>query len=307
MKNLMIAAASAGLFGCTAPAPVQTEVFSPAVVAPTPEPRSYFDLQEAAKAATGAGEWQQCIELYEQAAAVTKFTTNQLGSYYNAACCAASAGNVDEAFRLLDQAVAAGFENATHLAEDSDLASLHADARWVPLQEKLSAAAVQRRITRNSELVDVYRADQADRQSENSTDIFERDRERRQQVTAILEAGGAKIAEDYYHAAMVFQHGNELVDIERAHELAAMGLELDPTNGQIAWLFAASLDRALMRKGEPQRYTTQFTLDPKTETWVLYSWDPTVTDAERAAVNVPPLRVAQERAAQMNAEASTTP
>lgn len=303
MKNLIIATSLSSLFGCASPATNQAETPTPTepIISSNTESRSYFDLQEEAKAASENEEWQQCVNKYEDAAAATTFTTNQMPSYYNAACCAAVSGQADAAFRLLEQAVATGFDNTAHLAKDDDLVTLHSDSRWEPLLEKAAALAEQQWATHNPELVEVFYADQADRQSGDPTDIFKRDAERRQKVAAILDAGGAKVGQDYYHAAMIFQHGNEVADIERAHELANKGLELDPNNGKIAWLVAATLDRALMKKGEPQRYGTQFSLDPQTETWILYPWDPAVTDAERAALNVPPLRVAQQRAEQMNA------
>lgn len=52
------------------------------------------------------------------------------GAAYDHACCLALAGRKDEAFERLRFAVSAGFTDLAHLAQDEDLASLHADPRW---------------------------------------------------------------------------------------------------------------------------------------------------------------------------------
>jgi len=46
-------------------------------------------------------------------------------SLYNAACCAALAGNESDAVKLLRRAVAAGYSDGNHLMRDSDLESIH--------------------------------------------------------------------------------------------------------------------------------------------------------------------------------------
>lgn len=57
---------------------------------------------------------------------------------YNVACVHALQGRADQAFEYLDQAVAAGFNDPAQFAGDSDLNSLHADARWAHLGRVLS-------------------------------------------------------------------------------------------------------------------------------------------------------------------------
>src|SRR5207248_8891748 len=103
-----------------------------------------------------------------------------------------------------------------------------------------------------------------------------------------LRSGKKFVAEDYYNAAMLFQHGENLQDIERAEELALKAVELDPKHGAARWLVAAARDRKLMRLGKPQLYGTQFV--PGNDGKVVrYRVDPTVSDEERAKWNVPPL------------------
>jgi hypothetical protein len=159
----------------------------------------------------------------------------------------------------------------------------------------------------NRELDALYAADQADRDGILSdagsplSSLTQRDDERMKRLREILDAGGARVSQDYEHAAMLFQHGHDVEDYRKAHELALKAVQLDPSNKHAKWLAAASKDRELMTLGKPQLYGTQFR-SVEGGPWVLYPVDPSVTDDERAKWNVPPLAEAEQRAARMNAE-----
>ncbi len=86
------------------------------------------------------------------------------------------------------------------------------------------------------------------------TDLAGRDRARRRWVAELLAAGAAH-ADDLYHAAMVFLHGEKADDWRRAHELALRSAELGHSHAR--WLAAAAYDRWLMMQGRPQKYGTQ--------------------------------------------------
>ena len=152
-------------------------------------------------------------------------------------------------------------------------------------------------IAMNEELHAIYTQDQADRKGKINAGIQEYDRIRRQRVEELLTAGSVQTADDYFHAAMVFQHGEQLDDYWKAHELARKAAELGHSTGR--WLTAASYDRWLMRQGKPQKYGTQYTKQ-NGSSYVLYEVDPTTTDEERAEWNVPSLAEAQQRAAEIN-------
>jgi hypothetical protein len=155
----------------------------------------------------------------------------------------------------------------------------------------------------NPELARLYEEDQADRAGTlKDTDwaaVEKRDAERRGRVLEIMEKGGARQAGDYYHAAMVFQHSVKPEDHDLAHAWCLEALKLDPGLSKARWLAAASKDRALMWRGKPQLYGTQFKkVDGK---WILWEVDPSITDEERAKWGVPPLSVAKERVEKLNA------
>src|SRR5262249_54992393 len=107
----------------------------------------------------------------------------------------------------------------------------------------------------NAELAQLFKDDQADRSgglgTTNWIEVSARDDQRRERVRKILAEGGVKLSDDYYHAAMVFQHGKDVPDFQLSHQLAVKAAELDPANKHALWLAAASKDRELMNLGKP--------------------------------------------------------
>jgi hypothetical protein len=144
----------------------------------------------------------------------------------------------------------------------------------------------------NAELRAIFEADQGDRRSGMGPELAARDRDRRRRVLELLAAGDVVDGADYYHAAMVFQHGGSLASYRRARELALRAVELGHPPAR--WLAAAALDRLLVRQGRRQRYGTQYRMwgDDR----MLVEVDPVTTDEERAEWGVPPLAAALGRA-----------
>ena len=152
------------------------------------------------------------------------------------------------------------------------------------------------------ELQMLFEQDQADRQGfarfdhEQRQRLLRRDAARRERVEALLASESGLDAGDYFHAAMIFQHGETFAHFWRAHQLAHTGARLGhPT---CLWLMAAAYDRWLMGQGHPQKYGTQYLI--REGRWVLYEVDPTTTDAQRARWNVPPLAHSLQRIEEMN-------
>ncbi len=155
----------------------------------------------------------------------------------------------------------------------------------------------------NKELQALFEQDQADRRAFEQLDheqiqqMLQRDRERRQRVEELIGSEALQAPEDYFHAAMVFQHGEKLEDFWKAHELAMRGAELG--HPDCRWLSAAAYDRWLMNQGKPQKYGTQYTTRDDGP-YRLWDVDPNTTDEERAAWNVPPLAEALRQAEELN-------
>ncbi len=136
----------------------------------------------------------------------------------------------------------------------------------------------------NPELKRLYDEDQRDREAPTEG-MAERDRARRQRVGEILASGGDLDGADYFHAALIYHHGDTLEELERARELGLRAAELGDRRGRA--IAAYALDRRLVRQGRPQKYGTQWRSEGGK--WLPYPIDPATTDAERAAWGVPSL------------------
>ncbi|MCC3156210.1 hypothetical protein LJ737_03125 [Hymenobacter sp. 15J16-1T3B] len=231
--------------------------------------------------------------------------------YYNAACAWALAGNKDQAFRYLDQATAAGWENVAHLKQDTDLDGLRADKRWQPLLGKLEASVA--RIEANydmplkRQLDSIYTTDQGSRQQlggiqqkygANSPEMQalwkqmgETDARNLQKITALLDQRGwpskAKVGTRGSQTVfLVIQHSDRPT-MEKYFPLAQQAVE----RGDLAKAdFALMQDRLLMWQGKPQRYGSQVVNDVKTGKAGFYAIeDEAHVDERRASMGLGPL------------------
>jgi len=255
-------------------------------------------LVTRASEAYAAGKYEDCGPLYAEA---IEHGAGSETISFNAACCYALAGDTERAFEFLNRSLDRGWRDVAHLEADTDLRGLHEDERWQPIVQRAIVAREAYAKANNQELLDMYEADQSDRSGQIDWALVgPRDEKRRQRVKEILEAGDVKTADDYFHAAMVLQHGAGSADFKLAHELALKASELDADHSTARWLAAAAKDRYLQSIGEPQIYGTQFRkVDGQ---WTLEPIDETaVTDEERARWGVPPLASAKEREKTMNA------
>ncbi len=249
-------------------------------------------------------DWTHCAAQFGDAAKAASLDRQAARAWVGAARCASRAGDKEAAFRDLDQANARGYRDANRVTTDPDFDSLRQDPRWQGFVDKVKAKdAAARKGPLHAELERLYNEDQADRAPDMGkvdwSVVGKRDEERRKRVLEIVAQGGAKEAADYYHAAMVLQHGQSPEDFDRAHQWCVKAIELDPDYPGARWLAAASKDRYLMNLGKPQLYGTQFKRD-QNGPWYLWQVDPPITDEERAKWDVPPLARAKARVEALN-------
>lgn len=150
-------------------------------------------------------------------------------------------------------------------------------------------------IATNGEMTEIFEADQSDRKGAtiNWSVVSEADHNRRVRTQAILDAGQLHSADDFYHAAFVFQHGDLPEDCLKAHALAVIAAARGKP--EAAWIAAATLDRYLQRIGQPQIYGTQYLRDDdKGWTQEPYRRE-LLSDAVRDATGVPPIAKQAER------------
>jgi hypothetical protein len=275
---------------------------APAVRSPAPPPASVPAASRAARlaqrtqarAAHDRGDWTACAALFEQAE-----------RRYEAMDCYARGGRLDAAFAAAARVSDGELRGlpADSWLTDADLATLRGDPRWPPLLAQMIARSAALRSALDAELAQIYADDQADRNETYEkidwSKVTPRDQARRKRVDEILAAGGARLAEDFYNAAMIYQHGESSAEIERAHGLALEAVALDPEHEAARWLAAASEDRVLLYAYKAQKWGTQYKkVDGH---WIIWPVDPAITDAQRAAWGVQPLAAAQVFVDRMNA------
>lgn len=147
----------------------------------------------------------------------------------------------------------------------------------------------------NSEMTALFDADQADRQSAKIdwSAVGPADARRRTRTDELLASGALQSGDDYYHAAFVFQHGEDPDDYLRAHLLATIAIARGRVDA--AWIASATLDRYLQAIGRPQVLGTQYTI-PEGGPATQEPYDRAlISDATRKALHVPSIAEQEER------------
>lgn len=146
--------------------------------------------------------------------------------------------------------------------------------------------------TDNLKLEELFQEDQRDRERVYGTEeeivkLKERDHARRKRVVVMMELGEIKTKNDLYHAAVIFQHGENHVDFLTSHRLATLAAILGHRTAR--WLLAASLDRYLMSIGVGQIYGTQFEYNPAEKRYQLKLpvQEPIMLSFEKETLGVP--------------------
>ncbi|HEY0962459.1 MAG TPA: DUF6624 domain-containing protein [Pseudomonadales bacterium] len=149
----------------------------------------------------------------------------------------------------------------------------------------------------DDELLAAFNQDQSSRSNGGVGDPCG-DEMRRLRVLKWLAEGRIVTADGRYHAAMILQHtpqgmvGTETASKSAENYLLAHFLAkaaADSGHDDARWLAAATYDRYLVSQGQPQKYGTQFSLNPATGFLEFDTVDPDTTDAERREWDVPPV------------------
>ncbi|MEX0887901.1 MAG: hypothetical protein WDZ67_00805 [Patescibacteria group bacterium] len=99
----------------------------------------------------------------------------------------------------------------------------------------------------------------------------------------MLRDGKVRSAQDFYYAAMIFQHGKTVSNYALAVALSRTSADLGNKNGK--WLYARALDRFFLKIGLKQKFGTQFSQVGKK--WILDPYDQKTTDKDRKEYGVP--------------------
>src|SRR5262245_45596908 len=158
----------------------------------------------------------------------------------------------------------------------------------------------------NQELVRLFSEDQGDRQPKDAKAIDwrvvrRRDEVRLKRVMELYRAGELRTGWDYFHAAIILQHGRRPEDYLLSHELCVTAVfnsgakEKADWVSAAKWLAAASENRFLLYIHRAQRFGTQSRQKGR-----LAKMDEGVTDELRKVWHVPTLAQAKEPGTEMN-------
>lgn len=141
----------------------------------------------------------------------------------------------------------------------------------------------------NMEMTSLFERDQADRRDDKVdwTKILTADGKRLNRVKEMLVRDELHSANDFWHAAFLYQHGKTSANYLIAHTLAVVAAAKGRSDA--AWIAAATLDRYLQSLGLPQVYGTQY-ITPRGGATTQEPFDRAIVpDSVRLASGVPRL------------------
>ncbi len=151
---------------------------------------------------------------------------------------------------------------------------------------------------KNIELYNLFKEDQSDRKGGLAFLDPYNDKLRLQQVQKLIDSNSLHHSDDFYHAAMIFQHGSKPEHFQMANKLALKSAAMNPSNTNAKWLACAAEDRYLHNVGKPQVWGTQFRM---VGSWTIEPFDKVAkTDKERIENGVPTIEQTLVRLRQMN-------
>ena len=185
------------------------------------------------------------------------------------------------------------------------LLALTALCSLIVLQYTTAKTALPQTVTDNAELERLHREDQSDRTPADGkaidwSKVGPRDNARLERTKELYQENQLKTANDYYHAALILQHGRVPEDFLLAHEFCIVAISKGRNDKYTRWLAAASEDRFLMNIGRPQRFGTQYQAYPANSPYKLYKLDDGVTDELRRQMSTPTLAEAKQREVELN-------
>jgi len=162
----------------------------------------------------------------------------------------------------------------------------------------------------NTELEALFKGDQDDRRgaahfpAEQLLKLQARDEKRKERVSEITRQGGLQSAENYYHAAIILQHGAKPEDYLVAHILATIGVF--KVREEDKWLSAATLDRFLRSMGRSQIFGTQYKRTIEDTSVTQDPYDRSLNDLFRKEYGLPSLAEQERTLVDLNRKATST-
>ncbi|MBY0574058.1 MAG: hypothetical protein K2P84_10285 [Undibacterium sp.] len=127
---------------------------------PSTAPSGVLSVQEISRLAQESDAKKDYLNAAKYYRQLSELDAKNVNHPYNAACAYALATKTDLAFSWLERAIKAGYVDIAHLKKDTDLDSLHLDARWPDLLVQLELRIKRDASLYNSEVWKIAYADQ---------------------------------------------------------------------------------------------------------------------------------------------------
>ncbi len=261
------------------------------------QPSASIDsVKQAINSSSNSGDYVTAFRLIKR---LIFLGVTDSSTYFSAALVLALEGDKESGLKYLDTAVIKGWADADGWPALTQAVGFEKSEQLQKLydQVKRNAQGSSVTSTQQRQIHSLYLNDQNDRlelfqhwplSASQLAALQTRDSTRRSQVYLLLNNGKILKALDFLEASTIMLHGEDTSDYATAHKLADIAVAMG--SDQAKFIVAASIDRYLIAQGKDQEYGTQAHLDPKTGKFVLYPVSNSVTDADRKALNVPPLR-----------------
>lgn len=166
---------------------------------------------------------------------------------YNAAACVMP--NKNDAIYYINKAIDSGLHDIKLLNTPNWL-PIQKHPKWPAIIKKIKIKHQEFLLKNDEELYSLFLADQSDRNGKIwLTDLALRDKLRVKKVKEKLKKQEVKTAADYFHAAVIMQHGTTLEHYKLAILLSKKSLELEPNNNTVRWLNCAATNRFHLTAG----------------------------------------------------------
>lgn len=272
-------------------------------------PKEYSEKVKTAESLYNAKDFKNSANNYSEAFKSNGWKASP-NDRYNAACSWALASVSDSAFSQLGR-VATKYTNYDHITTDTDLNSLHTDARWKPLIEKIKHNKEKAEANLNKSLVasldKIYTDDQKYRKEIDGIEkkygpdskeindqwkiINEKDSLNLIEVKKILDTygwAGPDVVGGRGSTTLflVIQHADQATQ-EKYLPMMREAVKNGKAQGSSLALLE---DRVALRQGKKQIYGSQIGRDKKTNAYYVSPLeDPDNVDKRRAEVGLPPL------------------
>jgi len=188
---------------------------------------------QSADVAYDEERYADCAHLYAQASELASGRA-RASFLYGAGSCELRTGQRVKAIDAFRKAASSHISYCDDIVNDARIQrDLAGDPQWTAAMVAIKPSCESYTASIQAELREIYRADQDDRKAGahdydkiDWSVVTPRDEARRERVKQLEAAGQLRSADDFYHAAMIMQHGDNEASYGEAFRLSSHAVSL---------------------------------------------------------------------------------